>query len=153
MRYTRLPHDMRRAILLFISGIFCTFLTIAVISVYIFHDVDKEMIGHWNEAFAGLCTEGILFTLIVGGGVALLTLLGRHFFHLKGYTPRAKLALFLGIGVTVLQYPWDFVTRTAFPKLADSSLGLYLIVAIVLCSIVIVRDNFRQMKLCQAPAA
>jgi hypothetical protein len=144
---------MRRAILLLMLGLFCTALFSAAITVYIFHDVDKDKIGHWNEAFAGLCTESVLFAVVIGGGVALLTLLGRHIFHLKGYSPRAKLGLFLGIGVTVLQYPWDFVGRAAFPKLADSSLALYLIVAIVLCSIVIVRDNFRQMKLCQAPAA
>ena len=106
-----------------------------------------------NEAFEGLCTESVLFTLVVGGGVALLTLLGRHLLHLKGYSPRAKLGLFLGIGVTVLQYPWDFVGRTAFPRLAGSSLSLYLILAIVLSAVALVRDNFRQMKLCQASAA
>jgi hypothetical protein len=134
-------------------GTFCAALFSAAISVYIFHDVDKDKIGHWNEAFAGLCTECVLFTVIVGGGVALLTLLGRHLFRLKGYSPRSKLGFFLGIGITVLQYPWDFVGRTAFPKLADSSLTLYLIVAIVLCSIVMVRDNVRQMQSCQASAA
>jgi len=144
---------MRRAILLLMLGMFCTALFSAAISVYIFHDVDKDKIGHWNEAFAGLCIESVIFTVVVGGGVALLTLLGRLLFNLKGYSPRSKLGACLGIGVTVLQYPWDFVGRTAFPKLADSSLSLYLIVAIVLCSIVIVRDNFRQMKLCQASAA
>jgi len=144
---------MRRTIFLFLLGIFCASLLSDAISVYIFHDVDKEMIGHWNEAFAGLCTESVLFVVIVGGGVTLLTFVGRRFYHLKGYSPRAKLALFLGIGVTILQYPWDFIGRVAFPKLADSSLALYLIVAIIFCSIVIVRDNFRQMKLCQASAA
>ena len=144
---------MREAILLFILGIFCAALLSDGISVYIFHDVDEDKIGHWNEAFAGLCAESVLFVVIVGGGVALLTFLGRRFYHLKGYSPRAKLGLFLGIGVTVLQYPWDFVGRAAFPKLADFSLALYLIVAIVLSSIVIIRDTFRQMKLCQASAA
>jgi hypothetical protein len=134
-------------------GISCTALFGAAISVYIFRDVDKDQIGHWNEAFAGLCTEGVLFTVMVGGGVAILTLLGRHLFHLKGYSPRAKLGLFLGIGATVLQYPWDFVGRRAFPKLADSSLSLYLIVAIIFCTIAIVRDNFSQKKLRQAPTA
>jgi hypothetical protein len=63
------------------------------------------------------------------------------------------LGLLLGIGVTVFQYPWEFAARKELPKLSDSSLYSYLVVAIVLCSIVIVRDNFRQMKLCQAPAA
>ena len=153
MLYTPVPYDMWRAILLFMLGILCAALLSDAISVYIFHDVDKDMIGHWNEAFAGLCIEFVLFTLIVGGGVALLTLLGRQLLHLKGYSPRSKLAFFLGIGVTVVQYLWDFAGRAAVPKLADSSLALYLIVAIVLCSIFLVRDNFRQMKLCQASSA
>ena len=135
------------------SGILCTALLSDAVSVYIFHDVDKDKIGHWNEAFAGLCIEFVLFTVIVGSGVALLSLLGRKLLHLKGYSPRSKLAFLLGVGVTVIQYIWDFAGRAAFPKFADSSLLLYLIVAIVLCSIVIVRDNFRQMKLCQASAA
>lgn len=134
-------------------GILCTALLGAAISVYIFHDVDRDMVGHWNDAFAGLCAEFVIFTVIVGGGVAILTLSGRLLFHLKGYSPRAKLGLFLGIGVSAIQYPWDFIGRAVFPRLADSSLALYLIVAIVFCSIVIVRDNFRQMKLCQASAA
>lgn len=131
-------------------GIFSTALFSAAISVYVFHDVDKNKIGQWNEAFAGLSIEGVLFTVMVGGGVAVLTLLGRHLFHLRGYSPRSKLVFSLGIGVTLLQYPWDFVGRTAFPKFADFSLFAFLIVAIVLCSVVIVRDTFRQMKLCQA---
>jgi hypothetical protein len=115
--------------------------------------VDKDQIGHWNEAFGGLCAESVLFALIIGGGVALLTMLGRHFFHLYGYSSRAKLGLFLGVGVTVLQYPWDFVGRMAFPKLAESFLSLYLIFAIVLCSVVLVRDTLTQLKSWQAPAA
>jgi hypothetical protein len=144
---------MRRAILLLMLGIFCTALFGAAISVYIFHDVDQDKIGHWNEAFAGLCTESVLFTLVVGGGVALLTLLGRRLFHLKEYSPRAILGFLLGVGVTIFQYPWEFAARKELPKLADSFLSLYLVVAIVLCAFVIIRDNFRQMKLSQAPAA
>jgi hypothetical protein len=117
----------------------------------VFHDVDKDKIGHWNEAFAGLCTESVLFTVIVGVGVALLTLLGRRLFHLKGYSPGSKLCLLVGIGITALQYPWDFVARRAFPMLSDSSLFLYLLVAIALSTVIIVRDNFRQRELRQAP--
>jgi hypothetical protein len=144
---------MRRTTLFLMLGIFGTALFGAAISVYMLHDVDQEKIGHWNEAFVGLCAESVLFTLIVGGGVALLTLLGRHLFHLKGYSPRAVLGLILGVGVTVLQYPWEFAVRKQLPKLAVTSLYLYLVVAIVFCTVVIVRDNLRQMKLRQAPAA
>jgi hypothetical protein len=144
---------MWRAILLFMLGILCAALLGAAVSVYLFHDVDRDQIGHWNEAFAGLCIEFVLFTLIVGGGVAFLTFLGRQLFHLKGYSPRSRFSFFLGIGVAAIQYPWDFVGRMAFPKFADSSLSLYLIVAIILCAIFIVRDNFTQMKLRQPSAA
>ncbi|MGA3031701.1 MAG: hypothetical protein ABSD70_00355 [Terracidiphilus sp.] len=144
---------MSRVILLLALGIFCTFLMVATISVYVFHDVDQDEIGHWNDAFAGLSIEGVLFTVIISAGVALLTLAGRNLFHLRGYSPRAKLGLFLGIGVSVLQYPWDFLGRMAFPRLTDFSLSLYLVVAIVVCSVVIVRDNYKQMKSRQDLAA
>ena len=140
---------MRRSILFLMLGIFCTAVFGAAISVYIFHDVDHDQIGHWNEAFAGLCAESVLFTLIVGGAVGLLTLLGRHLLHLSGYSPRAMLGLFLGIGVTVFQYPWDLAGRKVLPRFADSSLSFYLILAIVLCTVALLRDNFRQMKLCE----
>jgi len=40
-------------------GIFCTALFLDAISVYIFHDVDKNKIGHWNEAFADLSIEAL----------------------------------------------------------------------------------------------
>jgi hypothetical protein len=134
-------------------GVFCAAQFIAAISVYVFHDVDKDMIGHWNEAFAESCAEFILFTVIVGGGVAFLSWLGRYIFQLMGYSPRSKLGFFLGVGVSVLQYPWDLVGRAAFPKFADSLLFVYLVIAIIFCSIVIVRDNFKQMKQCQAMIA
>ena|ERR1700722_2504274 len=135
---------MGRAILLFMLGILGTALFSAAISVYVFHDVDKGEIGHWNEAFAGLCIESVIFTLIVGGGVAILTLIGRPLLRLSNYSPRLKLVFSLGVGITLLQYPWDFVSRLALPNLADASLSAFLIVAIILCSAVILRDTFRQ---------
>ena len=137
---------MGRTILYFLLGTLCTALFSAAISVYVFHDVDHDKLGHWNAAFAGLAAEVIFFTLIMTGGVALLTLLGRQVLHLRGHPTSAKLGLFLGIGASVVQYLWDFAGRTAFPKLAEFSLGLYLIVAVALCSALIVRDNFKRMK-------
>jgi hypothetical protein len=130
-------------------GTLCSALVSSALSVYVFHDVDKNMVGHWNEAFVGLCTESLLFALIVGGGVAFLTLMGRLLFKLKGYSSHAKLGFLLGVGVTVLQYPWDYFGRATVPGFADSLLGVYLIVAIVLCSVALIRDAFRQRKLRQ----
>jgi hypothetical protein len=131
-------------------GMFCTALFIAAISVYIFHDVDKGEIGRWNEAFANLCAEFVLFTLIIGGGVALVVFLGRALFQLQEYSPAPNLVLLLGVGVSVLQYPWEFIGRLLFPELADFFLVLYLILAILVSATVIIRDSFRQMKLRQA---
>jgi hypothetical protein len=128
-------------------GIFSTALFTSAIAVYVFRDVAQDNIGHRTEAFAGLCVESVLFTLVVGGPVWLLTLLGRRLFHLRDYSPRAMLGLFLGIGLTMFQYPWEFAARKLFPKLAESALSFYLMVAIVLCTVVLLRDNFRQMNL------
>jgi len=138
---------MRRTILLFMLGIFCAALLSDAASVYVFHDVDKDMVGRWNEAFVGLLGEMILFTLVIGFGVAILFWIGRLVFRVKGYAPRAKLGLFLGVAVSVIQYPWDFVGRRMAPDFADAFLSAYMILAILLCSIVLVRDSFGQMKL------
>ena len=147
-----LTHDMRSTILFLMAGIFGGALIFAAISVYMFHDVDQDKLGHWNEAYIGLCAESVLFTLVIGGGVALLTVLGRRLLHLSGEFPRAMLGFLLGVGVTLSQYPWDYAVRRRLPKLSETSLYLYLILAIVFCTIVIVRDQVRQAKLSEAPA-
>ncbi len=144
---------MRRSILFLILGIFCTALLVGAISVYLLHDVDRDMMGRLNEAFLQLCTESILFALIVGGPAGLLTALGRVVFHLRGYSPRAILGFLLGIGVAVCQYAWDFSARKIFPKQADESLYIYLVAAIVLCSVVLLRDTYKQQKVFEAAKA
>jgi len=146
-------NPMLRTLLLFMLGILLTALLSNVVTVYVFHDVDADKIGHMNEAFVGLLAESVLFTLIVGSGVGILTLLGGYLLHLKGYRPRAKSGLYLGIGIILFQYPWDFAGRAVFPKLADTFLALYLILAIVVCAIILIHDSLRQMRLCQASGA
>jgi hypothetical protein len=56
----------------------------------------------------------------------------------------------LGVGVSALQYPWEFIGRLLFPKLSDFFLSLYLILAIIACAIVIIRVGVKQMMLRQA---
>ena len=138
---------MRRSISLLVLGILCTFTIVAVVSVYLFHDVDRDMIGHWNEAFIGLCAEGLLFTVIVSTPVCLLTFLGQRFFRLNGYSPRPKLALFLGIGITAFQYFWEFLARVLLPKFGDFALSTYLIMAIIVCTVLLLRDSLGQKRL------
>ncbi len=134
-------------------GILCTCLVIAAISVYVFHDVDRMMIGHWNEAFAASCDEGVLFTLIVGGGASILILLGRSVFHLKGFFPRAKVGFFVGVGVTMFKYPWEFAARVFLPKFADTFLAYYLVFAIIVCAAILLIDNFKQKTMSRSDRA
>lgn len=132
-------------------GTFGAALLVAAISVYVLHDVDQHKAGHLNEAFAGLCAEGVIFAVIISGGVALLTFLGSHLLSLKGNSPRPMRALLLGVGVTVLQYPWEFTARKTLPRLADLSLYLYLVFAVVLCTAFLLREGY-QLKTSQAPS-
>jgi uncharacterized membrane protein YdcZ (DUF606 family) len=110
--------------------------------------------GCWDiryyVAFRG---DGLLFTVIVGGAVGVLTSLGLHLSRLNGYTPRASFSLFLGVGITALQYFWDFTGRVLFPGKQDASLSWYLLIAVLLSTVVLLRDAFRQRQLGQAMQA
>ena len=141
---------MRWSIIFLISGILFGALFVDAVSVYVLRDVDHDQIGHLNAAFAGLCTESVIFALLIGVSAGLLTLIGRALLHLRSHSPRAKLSLFLGIGVTVFQYPSDYIARRAFPRFGDAALYSYLVIAIVVCTTVLLRDNFGQMKLYEA---
>lgn len=137
---------MWRSILLLILGIFCSALFIGAISVYVFHDVDQDKIGYWNEAFANLSIEVVAFSLMISGAVWLLALLGR-LFNLRGFSPRAKIGLYVGIATAVLQYPFEFVGRRLVPNLAESLLYFYLVATIFLCTAILLRDTFQQRNL------
>jgi hypothetical protein len=141
---------MWRAILLLMLGIFCTALFLNAISVYVFHDVDQNKIGHWKEAFADLSIEAVVFSLIISGAVWLLALLGRPLFNLRGYSPRARIGLSLGIATAFFQYPFEFVGRRLVPNRQESFLSFYLVAAILLCTAVLLRDTFMQLKLRKA---
>ena len=130
-----------------VSGIFCAVLITSIITVYLLRDVDHDQIGHLNAAFAGLCAEGVIFGLIIGGATGFLTLLGKKVLGLKGSFHRGQLSFLLGVSVTVLQYPWDLVSRKIAPRLADVSLSIYMVVAVVLCTVVLLYDNSRRRAL------
>jgi putative effector of murein hydrolase len=133
---------MWRTIALLMLGILCTAVLCSVISVYLFHDVDQGYIDHLNAAFAELLTESVLFALIIGLPVWLLTALGRQTFRRSGAYPRARIGFFLGIAVTVFQYPLELAGRRLVPHLADMIVGLYLVAAVVLCTAILLRETF-----------
>jgi hypothetical protein len=146
-------YNMRRFIFFLVSGIICAAFFIDAISVYLLRDVDHDQIGHLNAAFAGLCAESVIFALLIGVPTGLFTLAGERLLHLRGHSPREMLSLLLGIGVTAFQYPWDYIARSAFPKSANLFLDFYIVIAVVVCTVVLLRDAFRQMKLYGAAKA
>jgi cytochrome bd-type quinol oxidase subunit 1 len=141
---------MWRAILLLMLGMLCTALFLDAISVYVFHDVDQDKIGHWNEAFADLSVEAVVFSLIISGAAWFLALLGRQLFNLRGYSPRARIGLSLGIAAVGFQYPFEFAGRKLVPNHAEFFLAFYLVAAVFLCTSVLLRDTIKQLKLRKA---
>jgi hypothetical protein len=135
---------MKRLILALTLGILCAALCVSAISVYVFHDVDHDQIGHWNQAFGYACQESTAFAIIISGATGLLTLLGRVLLRRKHISLRLGRAFFLGIGVSVFQYPWDFVTRALFPAFAQASLLIYMSIAPIACAIFFLRISRRE---------
>ncbi|HKE08357.1 MAG TPA: hypothetical protein VKB48_11045 [Candidatus Acidoferrum sp.] len=64
-------------------GFLLVTLLLGAISVYIFHDVDKEMAGQWDLVFIGLAVEALIF--LVG-----ITMLAITLTHLKQVVPNPK---------------------------------------------------------------
>ncbi len=137
---------MRRTIFSFLAGMTLAAACVNAISVYAFHDVDKELAGGWNEAYLGLCLESVIFAVVVGGPVWLLTLLGRQLFRLKGSSPRPKLGFLLGVAVLPIQYLVETTVRILAHDFADLSRSLYIVFSIIVCTAVLLRDNSKQVK-------
>jgi hypothetical protein len=62
---------MWRLILNFYRGFLLSGIFLNAVAVYIFHDVDKELIGKWNIAFRDLLGELLLFGLFAAIGQRL----------------------------------------------------------------------------------
>ncbi len=137
---------MVRSVLLFILGLLSTAVAVAAISVYVFHDVDRDLAGQLNVAFRGLCTESILFALIVGCLAGIFAFVGMYIFRSTKFPPRTALSVALGVGIVLLQYPWEFTVRKASPQNAQAALSTYLIAAVVLSATVLLCDSVRQKR-------
>jgi uncharacterized membrane protein len=135
---------MKQPILALTLGILCAALFVDAVSVYIFHDVDHDQIGHWNEAFLGLCQESTVAALLIGGVTGLITSLGRAILKPKHGYPRTTFAFLLGVAVSVIQYPWDVATRALLPAFAQTSLLIFLFMAPVVCAFLLLRDSRSQ---------
>jgi hypothetical protein len=140
---------MWRAILSLALAIFFTALAISIASVYVFHDVDQGEVGRWSEALANLSLESVIFSLLISLPVWLLAGLGRYLLRLRGFAPRSTTAVFLGVALTVCQYPFELFGRKFAPDLRSGFLTGYMIAAVLFCTVALLRDAHRQ-KLAQS---
>jgi hypothetical protein len=133
-------------ILNFCRGILLSGVLLSAVSVYIFHDVDKELIGKWNIAFRGLLGELFLFGFFVALGTAVLTQLGRLIGNLRPAVPSPKLGFIVGIGVILAQYPVEYLIRKIALERYGFGLDLYIILSMVIPSAVFIEACRRQKR-------
>jgi uncharacterized membrane protein SpoIIM required for sporulation len=102
---------MWRVVLSFFRGVCLSALLLGAVSVYVFHDVDKDLIGKCNIAFRYLAGEVLFFGLLVTLGTAILTQIGRMVAGLRPAVPPTKLGFIVGVSVGLVQYPFEFLVR------------------------------------------
>jgi len=108
------------------------------VAVYLFHDVDADMIGKWNIAFLGLTLEFFIFGLVLTVSFFLLTWIGTIAFGLRQVALNLKLGLVLGIAVMLVQYPAEFTVRKLSTEhSADSFLLGYILLSPICCAAII----------------
>jgi hypothetical protein len=123
---------MWRVVLSFFCGLCVSALLLGAASVYVFHDVDKDLLGKWNIAFSYLAGEALFFALLVTIGTAILTQFGRMVVGLRPAVPTPKLGFSAGIVIGIVQYPFEFLVR----KVADEHYAFWSYAYIVLSIIV-----------------
>jgi len=123
---------MWRVVLSFFRGVCLSALLLGAVSVYVFHDVDRDLIGKWNIAFRYLAGEVLLFGLLVTLGTTILTQIGRIVAGLRSAVPAPKLGFILGASIGVIQYPFESLVR----KVADEHYAFWSYAYIVLSILV-----------------
>jgi len=135
---------MWRVLLSFFRGVCLSALLLGAVSVYVLHDVDKDLIGKWNIAFRDLAVEVFLFGLLVTLGTSILTQIGRMVAGLRPAVPAPKLGFNWGASIGLVQYPFEFLVR----KVADEHYAFwsyaYIVLSILVPSAVFIAACRRQ---------
>jgi hypothetical protein len=107
-------------VLSFFRGICLSALLLRAVSVYVFHDAEKQLIGKWDLAFRGLVEEVLLFAILATLGTAVLTQIGRMVAGFRPAGPPTKLGFIVGASVGLVQYPLEFLVRKVADEHYDS---------------------------------
>jgi len=121
---------MWRVTLNYYRGILVSALSLNLVIVYIFHDVDQDLVGKWNKAFEYLAVETLIWAFLIALATLLLTQAGRIVIGLRPGVPPSKLGTAVGLVVGFTQYIWDFLMR----KLTDQHNDLWLFVFMLLAA-------------------
>jgi hypothetical protein len=125
-------------VLSFFRGICLSALLLSAVSVYVFHDVEKQLIGKWDLAFRGLVEEALLFAILVTLGTAVLTQIGRMVAGFRPAVPPTKLGFIVGASVGLVQYPFEFLVRKVADEHYDFWIHTYIVLAILVPSAVFI---------------
>lgn len=128
----------------FFLGVFAAAILTNAAAVYLLHDVDAARIGNLNLAYRELTLEFFAFGVVLTVIFFLMTWIGTLLFRLRNVPPNAKLALILGIVVTVFQYPAEFAVRKLAGNWADAFLLGYLLASPVCCAVVILLNSHKR---------
>jgi hypothetical protein len=132
---------MWRIAFTYFGGMMITVLPVNVLSVYVFHDVDKDRVGHWNLAFVELCIEFGVFALVATGLFLFFVWFGRVLLRIPTIPSSYVLSFVMGVFVILAQYPIEFVGRIFLPSRQGTVLTLYLLLSPLLCAAVFLRDS------------
>jgi hypothetical protein len=132
---------MLRLTIWFYVGMLLTALLVNALSVYVFHDVDQEMIGHWNAAYFLLDVEFAIMSFIISGFLLLFISVGRKFFYRHGGPLNIRLGIMLGIGTILFQYAFDMAARSWVPGITMIVLCLYPLLSSAASAIILLRKT------------
>jgi hypothetical protein len=127
----------------FFVGVIVSALFVNALSVYVFHDVDQEMIGRWHEAYIQLNIELLFFSLIVTGLLLLFMCLGIKLFRYPILSQNIRLAFTLGVGIILFQYVYELAARSWAPEIAQVVIAIYLLLGSAISAIILIRDGSR----------
>jgi hypothetical protein len=119
-------------------------LLLSAVSVYVFHDLDKQLIGKWDLAFRDLAGEVLVFALMVARGTAVLTQIGRMVAGLRPAVPTPKLGLIAGASIGLVQYPFEFLLPNVADEQCDFWIYAYIVLSILASSAVFMAACRRQ---------
>jgi hypothetical protein len=136
---------MWRLTLRFFLGIFLAASFTNAAAVYLFHDVDADRVGNLNLAYRDLTLEFLVFGFVLTSIFSLLTWVGAVAFRLRDIPPNLKLGFILGMAVTILQYPGEFVVRKLTTEgSADSFLLGYMFLSPICCAVLILLNRHKR---------